>query len=153
LDAIWTALQLSAARDAPRHRTLIVVFSDGRDTTSWLSANVVRDLLDRAEAVVCAVSPSVAVPAMSISSWDRAAHLPDYRFLRSLADASGGRLLMLKPTDDLSKTFESILTDMRSRYVLYYQPEGVERRGTHSVRVTLTGRHGRVQTRPKYVLP
>jgi VWFA-related protein len=152
-DAIWTALQLAAVSRAPRHRTVIVVFSDARDTTSWLGADVIRDLLDRTEAVVFGVVPSVAVPAASTSPWDRAAHLPDDKFLTSLTDASGGRLLLLKPTDDLSRTFESIIADMRSRYVLYYQPAGVDRAGAHKVRVTLTRRQGHVQARPMYVLP
>jgi Mg-chelatase subunit ChlD len=56
-DAVWAALQLIGvpAPSTPQ-RAMVVVFSDGRDTTSWFDADAARAQLDRSQAVVFAVS-------------------------------------------------------------------------------------------------
>src|SRR5262249_39060486 len=95
-DAVWAALQMiNVPPSSTPQRAMLVVFSDGRDTTSWFDADVARAQLDRSQAVVFAVSvPPLQLDPASASEWSRAARLPDLKFLRSLTDAGGGRLFL-----------------------------------------------------------
>jgi len=154
-DAVWAALQMiSVPAPSTPQRAMVVVFSDGRDTTSWFDADAARAQLDRSQAVVFAVSvPPPQLDPASASDWSRAARLPDLKFLKSLTDASGGRLFLARSQNELSSALDSALADMRSRYVLYYQPSGVKRQGFHIVDVSVNRRHAQVRARRGYVVP
>jgi VWFA-related protein len=154
-DAVWAALELiSVPAASTPHRAMLVVFSDGRDTTSWFDADAPRAQLDRSQAVVFAVSvPPPPLDPASGSDWSRAARLPDLKFLQSLTDASGGRLFLARDQNELSGALDGALADMRSRYVLYYQPSGVKREGLHTVDVSVNRRHVQVRARRGYAVP
>lgn len=153
-DAVWAALQMiSVPAPSTPQRAMVVVFSDGRDTTSWFDADAARAQLDRSQAVVFAVTVPPQLDLMSASDWNRAARLPDLKFLKSLTDASGGRLFLARGQNELSSALDSSLADMRSRYVLYYQPSGVKREGFHTVDVSVNRRHAQVRARRGYIVP
>jgi len=153
-DAVWAALQMiNVPPSSTPQRAMLVVFSDGRDTTSWFDADVARAQLDRSQAVVFAVSvPPLQLDPASASEWSRAARLPDLKFLQSLTDASGGRLFLARGQKELSSALDGALADMRSRYVLYYQPSGVTREGFHTVDVSVNRRHAQVRARRGYAV-
>ena len=70
-DAAYAALTL---RDDRPGRALVLIFSDGDDTSGWLSAQSVLDIARRNDAVVYAVGvsrPGVRGPAI-VSISDRA---------------------------------------------------------------------------------
>ena len=116
-------------------RALLIVFSDGLDTLSWLSPAAVLDTAKRSDVVVYAVSVG-KVKA---------------EFLRDLTSFSGGRLFELEKTANLSATFLSILEEFRQRYLVSYTPRGVSRDGWHRLEVRLKGQRATIKARPGYL--
>jgi len=107
-------------------RALLIVFSDGLDTSSWLSAEAVLDTAKRSDAVVYAVAVS----------GEKAA------FLRELASITGGSFLQVESTKNLSDVFLGILDEFRQRYLVSYSPRGVAGDGWHRLEVRVKGRRG-----------
>jgi VWFA-related protein len=116
-------------------RALVIVFSDGLDTTSWLSASAVLDTARHMDIVVYSVSA------------DRSRNAP---FLRDLSKATGGALLEIESTEKLSAVLLQIVQEFRERYLISYYPRGVERRGWHRLEVRVKGRDVTVKARPGY---
>jgi VWFA-related protein len=132
IDASFSGLMLAASE--PR-RSLLLVFSDGSDTASWLTADAVVDAARRGDTVAYAV---VTHP------------LPRRAFLRDLTSTTGGDVVELKATTDLDATFLRLLDEYRRRYLLSYTPRGVPKGGWHQldVRVRIPG--ATVKARPGY---
>jgi len=116
-------------------RALLIVFSDGLDTLSWLSPAAVLDTAKRSDVVAYAVSVG-KVKA---------------EFLRDLTSFSGGRLFELEKTANLSATFVSILEEFRQRYLVSYTPRSVSREGWHRLEVRLKGKRATIKARPGYL--
>ena len=100
-------------------RGLLIVFSDGVDTSSWLRADAVLDAAKRADVVVYGVSVVSRLKP---------------EFLREMTTATGGRLFEIEKTANLAQTFLGILDEFRHRYLVSYTPKGVAERtaGTSS---------------------
>ena len=133
LDGVYVAL--TATLD-PSGRFLIVVCTDGSDTTSWLQPSELLDAAKRANGVVYAVT--------SIDTKRSSA-------LKDLADATGGQVLQVKSSAELRSAFQRILTEFRSRYVLAYSPERVPPGGFHRLEIAVPGRHVTVKARAGYI--
>jgi VWFA-related protein len=133
MDGVYVALAYTV--DQPG-RFLLVVCTDGADTTSWLRGPEVLDASRRTNAVVYAVTTS-----------DGRRSEP----LQRLSDATGGQMLQVSSSRDLRQAFERILTEFRTRYVLAYSPEGVEPAGFHRLEVTVPRRRATVKARAGYI--
>jgi VWFA-related protein len=115
-------------------RSLLIVFSDGVDTSSWLTADAVLATARRGDVVVYGVEVG-----------ERRASFP-----RDLSEATGGRRFAVESTDDLSAAFARILEEFRMRYLVSYSLQGVAPGGWHRLDVRLKNRGGNVQARPGY---
>jgi VWFA-related protein len=115
-------------------RSLLMVFSDGLDTASWLSADRVLDMGRRSDVVVYPIASKGARPD----------------FLDELATLTGGRLHEVGWNDDLSDTFRAILDEFRYRYLVTYTPKGVAKDGWHKLDVRVNRSGARVKARPGY---
>jgi VWFA-related protein len=154
-DAAFAALVL---RDPlPGSRSMIMLFSDGGDTASWLPARAALEQGRRTEAVVYGIAktrwPNTAMYRQSgIQLWPEATgSMPESEdFLSALADATGGRTFVADRGSGLRDIFQRIVTDFRSRYVLSYTPQGVDRPGWHPLDVKLTSKRGSVRARRGY---
>ena len=116
-------------------RALLIIFSDGLDTLSWLSPAAVLETAKRSDVVVYGVS----------------AGRSKGEFLRDLASFSGGRLFELDKTANLSATFLSILEEFRRRYLVSYTPRGVSKDGWHRLEVRIKGKKPAIKARPGYL--
>lgn len=142
-DALFLALQL---RDHTADgRSIVLVFSDGRDTASWLSEANVVEAARRSGVLVQVVELATSGQRPSRSGASRA--------LDRLADAGGGRRWAASSSRDLRELFVRVLDELRSRYLLTYYPTGVVREGWHDVKVSLNGARGDVIARPGYFVP
>jgi VWFA-related protein len=101
-------------------RNLLLVFSDGLDTASWLTPERVLDSAKRSEFVVYGVSSRGP---------------EDSKFLQDLTELTGGTTLKIESTRDLSATFLKILDEFRQRYLISYSPTGVPAGGWHRLDV------------------
>jgi Ca-activated chloride channel family protein len=136
VDATAAALVLADREPAPG---LILLFSDGQDTTSWLRPASVEEAAGRSESVVYAVT---ARPRFGSHASDG--------FLERVSRGTGGAVEYAESTEHLAKTFLRILDEFRHRYVLTYVPTGVDRRGWHDLDIRLKDRRGRVTARRGY---
>jgi VWFA-related protein len=131
-DAIFTALTV---RGAEATRSLLLVFTDGLDTSSWLTTERLLAAARRSNAVVYAVS---------------AAGLDEDDVLRRLAESTGGGVVEIAKTDALRATFLTIVDEFRQRYGVSFSPEGVPAGGWHPLTVRVRGRSLTVRARPGY---
>jgi VWFA-related protein len=152
-DAAFAALAL---RETDPGRTLVLIFSDGTDTASWLRATDVIDAAKRTDAVVYAVALAERRPLFNISS-GRIIVQPNTttvqeagKFLDHLTAETGGRVLFANSNRDIRAAFTETLAEFRDRYVLSYTPTGVSPAGWHRVEVKLTGKSGKVTARRGY---
>jgi Ca-activated chloride channel family protein len=155
-DAAFAGLAL---RQADPGRTLLLIFSDGADTASWLKAPAVLDSARRTDAVVYGIG--IAVPHYStivVRDPNGAASRRNVmtmvreggKFLQSLTEETGGRLLFANSNQDLRATFRQTLSEFRERYVLSYSPSGVSATGWHRINVKLKTKAGTVTARRGY---
>jgi len=128
-DAIHLALEL---QPHDRTRPLVLVFTDGRDTASWLSEDAVVDTARRVGVVVHAI------------------RVESDQFLDRLADSSGGRTWSATSDRQLRELFTRALDEMRARYLLTYTPAGVRAPGWHEIKVRLKTGRADVTARPGY---
>ena len=147
-DAAFAALAL---READPGRTLMLLFSDGADTSSWLTATKVIDTATRTDVVVYPVGTREQMPIRLRGEFTNKKDIEQSgKFLDALADATGGRVMMAGGDADLRATFVKTLAEFRDRYVLYYQPAGVAPGGWHPLQVRLKGKSGKVTARRGY---
>ena len=146
-DAVLSVLTLRTAETA---RTLVVLFSDGLDTSSIASESQVMNVARRSDATVYAIGVR-GRPAASLSSTGSSP--ADHRFLDRLADETGGRLLYAERNRDIERLFASVIEEFNSRYVLGYVPSGVSGSGWHRLEVRLRTQRGTVLARRGYQAP
>jgi len=133
VDAAYAGIVLG---ESDRARSLLIVFSDGLDTSSFLDPDLVHDTARRTDTVVYAVSAGIPKKA---------------RFLAELSRLTGGSLIEVDSRADLSSTFLQVLEEFRQRYLLSYSPRDVAASGWHDITVRLRGRDAAVQARPGYL--
>jgi Ca-activated chloride channel homolog len=134
VDAAYAAMKL--AQPDGGSRNLIIVFSDGQDTSSWLTG-----------ARVIEVARSADAPMFGVTV--RGTRGPE--FLRDLAAATGGSLIEIESTRDLGATFTRVLGEFRQRYLIGFSPRGVAGRGFHTLQVRVKGRRAQVDARAGYL--
>ncbi|HEX6973800.1 MAG TPA: VWA domain-containing protein, partial [Vicinamibacterales bacterium] len=132
-DAAFSGLAL---RDRDPGRTLMVLFSDGADTSSWLPAAKVIDAARRTDVIVYGVGIRESVRFGSRTY----AVAASGEFVEDLAATTGGRVMLAGNNADLARTFVTLLSEFRNRYVLSYEPRGVTAPGWHPLDVRLKGK-------------
>jgi Ca-activated chloride channel family protein len=132
IDGSYAAVMLG---DTDVGRDLVIVFSDGVDTASWLPADRVLDAARRSDVVVYGVSV-------------RGTERPD--FLRELSRLTGGSLLEVDSARDLGGAFVRLFQEFRQRYLLSFAPRGVASDGWHELKVTVKRRRATVSARVGY---
>jgi VWFA-related protein len=120
----------------------IVVFTDGDDNLSTLSAEIA---IARAKAA--------GAPIYTIAQGE-ALHRP--RFLDQLAgiaNSTGGLPFEIHDPAEISKVFESVSHELTHGYLLTFQPPSDEANGWHAIKVALAAAKGRtVRAREGYSL-
>jgi len=133
VDGVFAAMQVG---ESDAGRALLIVFSDGLDTASWLTSDAVLESARRSDAV--AYSAAIGEGASS-------------SFLRELSALTGGTLYKIDSTRDLRATFLRILEEFRHRYLISYTPRGVAQNGWHRLDVKVKNRRATIKARPGYL--
>jgi VWFA-related protein len=142
---------------ASGNRQLILLFSDGNDTSSWLPPSAVIERARRSEAVVYTVAlgehsqSSLLFRRSGIELLDpRVPRSVVTPFLTDLSNTTGGASLVAS-VDGLQRMFARVVGEFRTRYLLTYTPRGVEASGWHPIEVKLKNRKGKVSARRGYL--
>jgi VWFA-related protein len=131
--ALRDALQLALSlRTRDRSRPLVLVFTDGDDTTSWIGEDAILDTARRCGVVIHAIRSQ------------------SNRFLDRLTEMAGGRTWSASSDRQLRELFTSALDEMRARYLLAYAPRGVAQAGWHELKVRLKNGRADIIARPGY---
>lgn len=176
-DAAFTGMLL---RDPEAgRRSVMLLFSDGKDTRSWLPAAAAWDKAARTEVVVYTVrlgsedspGPDISARVRSLRTTENgsstlrrdrlftrsgvrlspgAVLIEQSPFLTEIAERTGGDALVAETAAGLREAFERIVADFRSRYLLSYVPAGVDMAGWHRLEVKLKNRAGKVTARRGY---
>ena len=139
VDAVYAGL----AHAERRRPTLMLVFSDGLDTASWLRPEQVLEVARRSEVVVDAVIVGEFLsPPASARDLRRRLQTRDEleRFLEDVARATGGQLLDGGRGERLGQTFTEALAAFRQRYQITYSLKGANTPGWHAIDVKVKGR-------------
>jgi VWFA-related protein len=132
IDACYACLTLA---DSKNDRPLAIVFTDGLDTSSWLTDKAVLEIAKRGNSVVYSITSS---------------RLKDKTFLSDLSRITGGSLLEIESSKDLVALFLDILKEFRDRYLLTYSPAGVSHDGWHQLKIRVKNRNAKILARSGY---
>jgi Ca-activated chloride channel family protein len=135
-DAIVLAL-LHEPTLSPDMRPVMIVFTDGRDTSSWLDGSAAQQAARHSNTLIHVVELRGLTGSAS-------------NFSRDLAKAGGGRVWSAASPSELRRLFDDVLNELRSRYLMSYSYEGAQRNGWHDVTVKLKGARGQIAARPGY---
>ena len=133
VDTCYTAMTML---DDDPGRSLLIVFTDGVDTSSWLPPQRVLQTARRSNVVVYAVA---------------AGQLPGGSFLRELSEATGGSAIEGQDTATVSAAFVRILDEFRQRYLVSFSPANVPASGWHQLTVRVKNRRVDVRARAGYL--
>jgi Ca-activated chloride channel family protein len=141
------AVYLSRVADTPG-RKVLVVFTDGDDTTSQVPAGEVQRLVRSSDATIY----PVAFPGEHRAG--SADGLRARSFLNSLAHLSGGRVFQPTASRELARIYQSILDELGTQYVLGYVSDNPSRDGRFRRITVETRRPGlKLRHRPGYDAP
>ena len=128
----WDAMVVAlASRADPGRRRLVILFSDGRDTSSFLDEETLTSVAARSESVVFVVVGSLTLGSPNMR------RLPNGEFFERLSTSTGGRPVVVSFGRPISEGFFTAIDEFRRSYVLRYSPEGVELAGWHDLTVRL----------------
>jgi Ca-activated chloride channel homolog len=126
-------------------RHVMVIVSDGGDTTSYFKYH---DALDAAQHADAVIYPIIVVPISN----DAGRNIGGEHTLTQFASNTGGRVFY-PSVAELDKAFAEILLDLRTQYMVGYYPKDLPKDAPrfHEVKVTLSKRPDlRVATRSGY---
>ncbi len=130
-DALWFA---SHDLDRRPGRRVLVIVTDGGDTTS---RKKYRDAIEAAQRADAVIYPILVVPIAA----DVGRNIGGENALTTLAVGTGGRIFQATLGKQLDAAFAAILSDLRTQYLLGYYPRQMpaDAKPFHPVRVRLTG--------------
>jgi Ca-activated chloride channel family protein len=128
-DAIYLAADDLRSREG---RHVVIVVSDGGDTISKTKFQQALKALHDSNAVLYS---ALVVPVAG----DAGRNLSGEHALTQLAEWTGGRIFFPAANETLDQTFQEILRDLRTQYLLAYYPKNVpeSKERFHRVSVTL----------------
>jgi Ca-activated chloride channel family protein len=144
--AMYDAVYLGAQQLEPRQgRKVIVVVTDGGDTVSKFTVHKALEAAQLADAVIYAI---VVMPITN----DAGRNIGGEHALDFMADGTGGHCFLPTVGTELDKAFTSIITELRTQYLLGFYPRGVplNKDRFHKLEVRVTRPDLRVSARNGY---
>ncbi len=145
-NAVYIALQELGALATPSpdqiRRDVIIVLSDGEDTTSLVSFDSLLDSAKRSRSVIYTIGLGSTGAAMRSREAD-----PEFA-LRALAQETGGRLFLTRTGAALPDIYGQIADELSSQYVVGYVSSNTQPTGWRriAVRVDRPGTQARTRT-------
>ena len=146
------AVALTAAAPTGR-RQLVVLFSDGQDSSSISDADTLIDVAKRTSPTVGVILsvPSPERPASLLRTASPLGSASVGTLSERLAAETGGFVTVVDQGENLTTKFRRVLDQFRSSYVLYFTPRGVDRSGAHTLEVRVKRPGVDVRARRGYV--
>jgi VWFA-related protein len=151
--AVFDSLAVALASPAPPgRRQLIVLFSDGQDSSSISDAETLLDVARRSAPTVAVVlsSPSRQRPASLLRTASKLSSATVGDLADQVAGETGGFVAAVAPGDNITSTFRRVLEQFRTSYVLFFTPTGVDRQGAHTIEVRVKRANVEIRSRRGY---
>ena len=144
-DAMFLASDTLTSRGG---RHVMIIVTDGGDTTSYKKYD---EALAAAQQVDAIVYPIVVVPVNA----DAGRNLGGEHALATLAASTGGRSFSPQGTEEIDQSFQEIIRELRTQYLLGFYPQGVPQqpRRYHDVQIQTPSRNLRISARSGYYEP
>ncbi len=144
-DALYLASDTLRNREG---RHVMIVVTDGGDTTSYKQYNDALSAAQRADAVLY---PIIIVPIAA----DAGRNTGGEHALATLAQSTGGRTFYPESADQLNAAFSDILHELRTQYLIGFYPQGVpgNPHSYHAVNVQIPRPALRISARSGYFEP
>lgn len=141
-DAIWLTCREIEDRDG---RHVLIVVTDGGDTTSSHNYHEALEAAHRADAVIY---PILVMPITN----EAGRNIGGENALTGLAQSTGGRVFAPTIGEELDAAFADILRELRTQYLIGYYPRNIptSKDRFHRLKVTVDRPGLRVQTRTGY---
>lgn len=154
-DALFAALEML---EVVRERPVVLLFTDGADTYSWLREDQMVPLVSRSNAVVYAITRKERTPVPNLGTsraqerfrQNRRENVRRTKLLLEVTRESGGRLIETESPDRLQEIFIEVLAEMKTRYILTFSPEAPIREGWHELEVKVKRKGVEVHARRGY---
>jgi Ca-activated chloride channel homolog len=129
LDAIY--MGLTKLRSAKYQRRALFIISDGGDNHSRYLPKEIKSLVQEADVEIYAIGIFDSI-FKTYEEW------AGRRLLTEITEATGGRTITVDDVDKLSEAAATVSRELRSQYVLGYQPaDGVHDAKFHKIKVQL----------------
>jgi Ca-activated chloride channel family protein len=119
-DAVWVTVNEVLAQTPEHTRRAIILLTDGDDTSS---------VTKKQEAIDFAVKNNVVIYSIGIG--DPSEFKIDAKALRNFSEKTGGRAFFPANKAELDAAFAQIQQELRSQYLITYQPSNRNRDGTY----------------------
>jgi VWFA-related protein len=139
-------------------RQMVIVFTDGLDTMSFLDEATVLDVGRRSRAAVFVVAAEPPGSRLPKAFFDRLAEttgglveiVPAFEVASTSAPSGGVSSIVIRPaTEVLNEAFLRALENFRTSYVIRYPISGVARPGWHALTVRVTKPNTNYQIRAR----
>jgi Ca-activated chloride channel family protein len=145
-DAVGLYLDGAAGQEG---RKVMVLYTDGGDTTSSLRLTELLDLVKASDATIYAIG---VTPALALR-----ARVEQQAVLRQITGASGGQVFFPPGAEDLDKVYAQVASEIRAQYTLGYVSTNDRADGSwRKISIRLAGpaaRDLRVRARQGYYAP
>lgn len=121
-------------------RRALVMFTDGEDTASRVSAGAVERRTESSDAVLYMIGQGQAVESAALRS-----------LCKRLARSSGGQAFFPRRVEDVGEVFDAIADELSNQYLLTFAPSARRDGAFHEIRLEVSGGH-QVRARSGYRL-
>ena len=144
-DAVYGAANKMLSRESGERRKLVIVISDGDDTASTKSLTEALEMAQRHDISIYAISTN------RTSDTKRSEQVKGDDILQRMVDETGGKAYFPLKLNDLASDFEKIGDELRSQYVISYNPLNQNLDGSfRKVEVEMADKKYRARTRKGY---
>ena len=147
-NAVYVALRELGALASPPpgevRRDVIVVLSDGEDTSSVVTYDHLLDAVKRSQTAIYAIGLGLR------NTRTRPNAVPPQVALRTLTQETGGRVFLERDGRRLSDVYQTIADELASQYVLAYTSNSTARPGWRRVAVQVRTPGAQTRTRSGY---
>jgi len=141
ITALYDALvRVNHDLSARTGKKVIIVFTDGSDNASTLTANLA---IERAKAR--------GIPIYTIAQGEALTHPELIRQLANISQSTGGTPFQIRTLSDIAVVFQKVTQDLLHGYLLAFQTVPGDNRVWRKIEVVLSGRKGlQVRAREGY---
>jgi VWFA-related protein len=143
-DAVRHSVKGLLAKEGPDRRKLIILIGDGHDTQSRFSLTEAIEEAQKSDVTIYAISTN------KTSDTRKKEQVDGDKVLTTFVDETGGKIYFPLKIQDLDSDFAKIGEELRSQYVLFYEPTRRQDGSRREIRVEMVDKKYKARARQWY---